>query len=119
MVSGAVPLVVNIFVAALAGVGLHEELAGNFFSAIDLRGAGEECAVGAVAFTVHGKRRERRIFNAAVLVAASFAEIAGYGCEHCQHSEHGGNSYDNVTRQALVAACSSRAPASRGHQARA
>src|ERR1700688_3596507 len=103
MVSRAVPLVVNIFVAALAGVGLHEELARNFFSAIDLCGTGEEWAVGGVAFIVHGEGRKRRMFDAAVLVPASFTEIAGYWREHCQHSEHGGNSNHSVTRQPLAA----------------
>ena len=35
--------------SALAGVGLHEKLAGNFLLAIDLRRTGEERTVGAVA----------------------------------------------------------------------
>src|SRR5713226_3843136 len=41
------PLVVDVLVAALAGVGLHEILAGNFLSAIDLGGTGEEGALRA------------------------------------------------------------------------
>ena len=37
MVGGTVPLVVNIFMTTLAGIRLHEELARNLFSTIDLR----------------------------------------------------------------------------------
>ena len=53
------PLVVDIFVAALAGVGLHEKLAGNFLLAVDLRRTGEERALGAVAFAIHVVGRHR------------------------------------------------------------
>src|SRR6266404_5373988 len=48
------PLVVNILMAAFAGIRFHKELAGNFFSAINLRGAGEKVSLRAVAFVVHG-----------------------------------------------------------------
>ena len=37
MMSRAVPLIVDIFVAALAGVRLHKELAGYFLFAVNLR----------------------------------------------------------------------------------
>src|SRR6266481_10085389 len=98
MVSRAVPLVVNILVAALAGVRLHEELAGNLFSAIDLCGTGKKWAGGAVAFAVHADRRKGGIFNASMLVPAAFAEIASDGRQHRQHGEYGGNANDGVTR---------------------
>src|ERR1700682_2227189 len=89
MVSRAVPLVVDIFVAALAGIRLHEELAGNLFSAIHLRGTGKKWAGGAVAFAVHGDGRKGGIFNASMLVPAGFAEIASDGRQHRQHGEYG------------------------------
>src|SRR5882762_6840529 len=91
MVSRTVPLVVNILVAALAGVRLHEELAGNLFSAIDLRGTGKKWTGGAVAFAVHADGRKGGIFNASMLVPAGFAEITSDGRQHCDHGEYGSN----------------------------
>ncbi len=76
MVGRAVPLVVDVFVAALAGVGLHEELAGNLLLAIDLRGTGKEVAVGAVAFAVHGVGRHGRIFDA-IARLPTLADVTG------------------------------------------
>src|SRR4030088_391484 len=94
-----VPLVVDILVAALAGIRLHEELAGNFFSAIHLCGAREKWAGGAITFTVHGDGRKGGIFNASMLVPAGFAEIASYGRQHRQQCEQGGNAKNGVTGQ--------------------
>src|SRR5216683_2654862 len=59
------PLVVNVFMAALAGVGLHEKFAGNFLLAVDLRRTGEERAFGTVAFSIHVVGRHGRILDAA------------------------------------------------------
>src|ERR1700731_1798100 len=98
MVSRTVPLIVDILVTALAGIRLHEELAGNLFSAIHLRGAGEKWAGGAVAFAVHADGRKGGIFNASMLVPAGFAEIASNGREHRQQCEHGRNRNDSVAR---------------------
>src|ERR1700675_3548552 len=98
MVGRAVPLVVDVLMAALAGIRLHEELAGNFFSAIYLRGAGEKWSIGAVAFAIHGERRQRGILNASLLIPASFAEIASHRRQHRQHDEYGGNANDSMTR---------------------
>src|SRR6266478_5189023 len=98
MVSRAVPLVVDILVAALAGIRLHEELAGNLFSAIDLRGTGKKWAGGAVAFAIHADGRKGGIFNASTLVPPGFAEIASDGRQHRQQGEYGGNANDSVTR---------------------
>src|SRR5260370_4290052 len=99
MVSRTVPLVVDIFVAALAGIRLHEELAGNFFSAIHLRGTGKKWAGGAVAFAVHAHGWKGGIFNASMLVPASFTEIASDGRQHRQHCEDSGNAKNGKTRQ--------------------
>ena len=64
MVRGAEPLVVDVFVAALAGVRLHEKLAGNFLPAVHLCGTGEERAFGTVAFAIHVIGGHGRILNA-------------------------------------------------------
>src|SRR6266403_85993 len=98
MVSRTVPLIVDVLVAALAGVRLHEELAGNLVSAIHLRGTGKKWAGGAVAFAVHGDGRKGGIFNASMLVPPCFSEIASDGRQHRQHGEYGSNAKDSVTR---------------------
>src|ERR1700726_2882104 len=99
MVRRAVPLVVYILVTALAGVRLHEELAGNLFSAIHLRGTGKKWAGGAVAFAVHAHGRKGGISNASMLVPAAFADIASDGPEHRQYCEDSGNAKNGMTRQ--------------------
>src|ERR1700694_3577589 len=99
MVSRAVPLIVDFLVTALAGIRLHEELAGNLFSAIHLRGTGEKWAGGAVAFAIHTDGRKGGIFDASMLVPAALAEIASDGRQHRQHGEYGGNAGDSVTGQ--------------------
>src|SRR6202521_6479805 len=96
MVSRTVPLIVDILVTALAGIRLHEELAGNLFSAIHLRGTGKKWAGGAVAFAVHANGRKGGIFNASMLVPARFAEIASDGRQHRQHGEYGGNAKNGM-----------------------
>src|SRR5437660_12918693 len=74
MVRRTEPLVVDVLVTALAGVGLHEELAGNLLFAVDLRGAGKERALGAVALAVHGFRRHGGVLYTAARVPA-FADV--------------------------------------------
>src|SRR6202140_1881112 len=96
MMSRAVPLVIDILVTALAGIRLHEELAGNFLSAVDLRGAGKKWAGGAVAFAIHADGRKGGIFNPSMLVPAAFAEIASNGRQHRQQCEHGGNAKNGM-----------------------
>ena len=49
----AVPLFVDVFVAPLASLRLHEIFRGNVFSVFGLRGTWEKFAGGTVAFTVH------------------------------------------------------------------
>src|SRR5271155_1632119 len=51
------PLIVDVLVAAFAGVGLHKELAGNFLTAVDLSRTRKEWAIRTVAFAIHGCRR--------------------------------------------------------------
>src|ERR1700716_2960101 len=99
MVSRAVPLIVDILVTTLAGIRLHEELAGNFFSAIHLRRTRKKWAGGAVAFAVHADGRKGGIFNPSMLVPAGFAEIASDRRQHRQHGEYGGDAKNGATRQ--------------------
>src|ERR1700723_712064 len=91
MVGRAIPLLVDIFMTALAGVRFHEELAGNFFASIDLRRTGEKRAGGAIAFAIHGEGGKRGILEAGVLAPASFAEIGSRWRERGQQRD---NDYD-------------------------
>src|SRR5271166_5920770 len=104
MMGRAVPLLVDILVAAFAGVRLHEKLAGNFFSAVHLRGTGEKWAGGAIAFAVHGERWEGGILNASMLVPAGFAEIAGDRGHHRQQRQYGGDANRSMTGQPSASA---------------
>src|SRR5271154_3475449 len=97
MVRRAVPLVVNILVTAPAGIRLHEELAGYFFSPIDLRGAGKKWPRGAVTFAIHAERRQRGILNAPVLVPASFADVTSDSRKRREDDEYAAQPDQRVT----------------------
>ena len=84
VVHRAVPLRINVGVAALAGVGFHEILRGDVDRVLGLRGAGEEFSVGTVTLAVHGVGRHQRIDDAigACVAPADFAyepEASGDG----------------------------------------
>src|SRR6266480_5175921 len=64
MMHRAVPLLVDVGMAALAGVRFHEVLGGNIAAVSRLRGAGEELPLRTVAFAVHSLRRHQRIGDA-------------------------------------------------------
>ena len=76
MVRRAEPLVVDIFVAALAGVGLHEKLAGNFLLSVDLRRTGKERTLRTVALAIHVVGRHGGILNS-VARLPTLADVAG------------------------------------------
>ena len=102
MVCRAEPLVVDIFVAAFAGIGLHEELAGNFLPAVNLRRAGEERSFGPVAFPVHVGGRHHRILNAIARLPA-FAHVARTVADPGQQSKtdrsaHHSRAYAGLSR---------------------
>src|ERR1700730_7357017 len=80
------PLVVDVFVTALAGLRLHEKLAGNFLLAVDLRRTGEERTLGAVAFAIHVVGRHGGILDAAARLPA-FANVARAEAEGSEHEE--------------------------------
>jgi hypothetical protein len=54
VVSGTIPLGVDIFVAAFAGLRLHKIFRGDIFSVFGLHGAREEFSGRAITFAVHG-----------------------------------------------------------------
>src|SRR5437870_13921729 len=64
MMHRAVPLLVDVGMAALAGIRFHEVLGGNIAAVSRLRGAGEEFPLRTVAFAVDSLRRHRRIGDA-------------------------------------------------------
>ena len=76
MVRRTEPLVVDILVATLAGVGLHEKLAGDFLLSIDLRGTGKKRTLRTIALAIHVVGRHGGIFNA-VARLPTFADVAG------------------------------------------
>ena len=73
MVHRAVPLFVDIRMAALASVRFHEVLRGNVAAMFGLRGAGEEFPLRAVAFRIHGFRRHQWIGDAIRVLPGDFA----------------------------------------------
>src|SRR5207302_7773379 len=91
------PLVVNVLMAAPAGIGLHEKLAGNFLAAVDLRRTGEEGALGAVAFTIHARRRVGRVRNHRARLPARDAQVLSDSTESGQHKQTNCRAYDCQT----------------------
>src|SRR6516164_2887621 len=88
MVRGALPLLVDVRVAALATLRFHEIAGGNLAVMKGLRGAGEEGTGRAVAFVVHGGGSYRGVFNTMAALPGHFAkpispcaEGSGYGEE--------------------------------------
>src|SRR6185369_2831353 len=87
MVRGAEPLVVNVLVATLARVGLHEELAGDFLSAVNLRGTGKEWPLGSIAFFVHRRWRICGVLDAGAIFPSRSAEIPRTKPENPEHNQ--------------------------------
>src|SRR5207302_2769925 len=98
MVGRTVPLVVNIFVAALAGIGLHEELAGDFLFAVNLRRTGKEIALGTVALAIHAFGRHLGILYSVARFPTLSHVVRGvaYGRKHShaeRHTEDSGHDF--------------------------
>src|SRR5579863_6929901 len=91
------PLIVDVLVAALAGVGLHEEPAGNFLSAIDLCRTGKEWPIGAVSLPIHSCGRHRRILDARLILPARFTQITGAYPESSEHQQTNRAANDRCT----------------------
>src|SRR5437870_11422679 len=73
MMHRAVPLLIDVGMAALAGVGLHEVLRRNVAAMFGLRGAREEFSLRPIALAVHGFRRHERIGNTIRAFPGGFA----------------------------------------------
>ena len=89
VVHGGVPLLVDIGMAPLAGVGSHEEIGGNQVAAAGGGRGGEEGTLGSVSLLFHGERRAGRVADAVGRVREG-ALIAGQGCRD-QHQQHCGH----------------------------
>src|SRR5260370_32613936 len=87
MMRGAVPLLVNVRVASLAGLLLHEIFCGNVAAIFGLRGAGEKLALRSVAFAVHGRSRHSRIGNAVCVLPGDLAIPPGSSGDTCGQQE--------------------------------
>src|SRR5271155_414266 len=63
MMRRALPLLIDVLMAASAGIGFHEVIRGDVLAVGRLRGTGKEGAVWAVAFAIHGCWRNLWILN--------------------------------------------------------
>src|SRR5579863_5116289 len=63
MVRRTEPLVVNVFMATFAGIGLHKELAWNLLIAVHLRRTWEKGSLGPISLSVHIVGRHVRVLN--------------------------------------------------------
>src|ERR1051326_7607727 len=75
MMSGALPLLVNVGVAALARLRFHEKFTGNFLMAVNLSRAGEKVALRTIAFSVHGFGGIGGVLNAGGIQPARVAHV--------------------------------------------
>src|SRR5271169_6052052 len=69
------PLIIDVFMAAFAGVGFHEKLAGNFLSPINLRGTGKEWPLGTITLAIHAGRRHRGILDASLILPTRLTQV--------------------------------------------
>src|SRR6185503_8719693 len=93
VVRGTLPLLVDVGMASLTGVRLHEEFAGDLLFPINLRGTGEEITLGSVAFVVHRLRRVGRIMDAQRILPTRIARVITGPRESCQS-----DSADRITK---------------------
>src|SRR6266849_9258731 len=79
MVHGALPLLVDVGVATLAGLGFEEVIGGDVVAVFGLDGTGEKFTVGAVAFLIHGGWSDGRIVDAVGIFPGDGADPPGAG----------------------------------------
>src|SRR5690349_24010203 len=102
MVGRTEPLVINIFVAAFARIGFHEELAGNFLFPVNLRRTGEEIAFRAITLAIHAFGRHLGIlYSVARLPTLSKVVRAitddGKGSQAERHPDSSGHNFRSRT----------------------
>src|SRR5215471_8159992 len=81
MMRGALPLPIDVRVAMLADGGVKEIILRDGFARVGLAGTWEEVAAGAVAFGVHGRGGDRRIFDSVGALPRNRAHAPGTGCD--------------------------------------
>src|SRR5216683_4513194 len=84
VVHGALPLLVDVRVATLAGLGFQEVVGGDVAAVFGLRGAGEKFAVGAVAFLIHGGGSDGGIADAIGIFPGDGVDPPGGGGDACE-----------------------------------
>src|SRR5215472_284932 len=90
MVRRAIPLFVDVRVAALACIGLHEVFPGNVAAVFGLRRTREEFSMRAVAFAIHRGWRGRRILDAVSISPGYFARPPSSSSDGCgKHEQRG------------------------------
>src|SRR5512146_3416716 len=94
MVRRGVPLLVNVLVAALAGLRFFEELSGNALAVDRLRGAGKEFSLRPIALAVHGQGSSGGIRDAVGVVPAVLAVVVGGESYACGQQRAGGHAGD-------------------------
>ena len=99
MVGRAEPLVIDIFMATLAGIGLHEEFAGDFLPSVHLGRTGEECSLGAIAFAIHAGGGHRGILNPRMHLPTGFAYITGAVSQYHHQQDRGCTTRNRGPRQ--------------------
>src|ERR1700680_632250 len=87
MMGRAEPLIVDVFVAAFAGVGFHEKLAGNFLPAMDLGGTGKEWPIRTIALAVHRCRRHRGIRDPRLILPARLPQVTSTRAESDENQQ--------------------------------
>src|SRR6202795_2843018 len=91
VVHGALPLLVDVGVAALAGLGFQEIVGGDVFAVFGLHGAGKKFAAGAVAFLIHGGGGDGGIVDTVGISPGDGADPPGTGGdardEECDRGE--------------------------------
>src|SRR5436305_15192907 len=91
---GGIPVVVHVFMAALAAIRFHEKFAGDMSSADHLSRAGEECSLGSISFCLHSERSDWRVLNHMSREPLPFVQRTcgnintGCNCREQNHSSH-------------------------------
>src|SRR5215470_10829176 len=80
----ALPLLVDISVATLAGLRFHEELAGNFLPPVNLCRTREKISLWPVALVIHGCRSIRWVLNVRRTFPARVTRIPTCRAKGCE-----------------------------------
>src|SRR6266849_5319201 len=101
MVHGALPLLVDVGVATLAGLGFEEVIGGDVVAVFGLDGTGEKFTVGAVAFLIHGGGSDGGIADAVGILPGDGADPPGGGGDACEE-ERDRREAEELSKEARV-----------------